>query len=109
MADCNNILEYRHEYLRMCNSYHRCDNGCPFEGKECSEIRGITEEHIQIVQKWSDENLELKPCPFCGEAQNKGFVRLYNGKYYGKCHECGVHTMDFDTAHDLIEYWNRRD
>lgn len=51
---------------------------------------------------------KLKPCPFCGEAQNKGFVHLYNGKYYGKCHECGVHTMDFDFLYDLIEYWNRR-
>lgn len=89
----------------MCDSYGTCDS-CQLEAIICTSINTLTEEHIRIVQKWSDENPELKRCPFCGEAQNKGFVHLYEGKYYGKCHGCGVYTMDFDTAHDLIEYWN---
>lgn len=108
MANCNNTLEYKHELFRMCDSYQRCCDGCPLNDKPCRGLESISEESIEAIQKWSDEHPELKSCPFCGEAQNKGFVHLYEGKYYGKCHECGVYTMDFDTAHDLIEYWNRR-
>lgn len=109
MADCSKTLDFIKELHRMCHSSEFC-SGCPLGGIDC-DCRDIYKNHtriVKIVQKWSDENPELKSCPFCGEAQNKGFVHLYEGRYYGKCHECGVHTMDFKTAHDLIEYWNGR-
>ena len=49
MANCNNTLDYIREHNRMCSTYRRCDNGCPLKGKECSEIKEVTEKHIEIV------------------------------------------------------------
>lgn len=58
--DCNNIMDYGHEFRRLCDSYLSCsDNGrCPLIGRYCNSLGRITQEEIDILQKWSDENPE---------------------------------------------------
>lgn len=58
--DCNNIMDYGHEFRRLCDSYPSCsDNGrCPLIGRYCNSLGRITQEEIDILQKWSDENPE---------------------------------------------------
>lgn len=55
--DCSKTLDYTHEFKRMCVG--KSCRGCPFLGMHCSPD-GITDEHIQILQKWSDEHPESK-------------------------------------------------
>ena len=59
--DCSKILDYVHEWYRMCNAvfYKGCDN-CPTKnaGECCYHIRFITQKHIDIIQKWSDDHPE---------------------------------------------------
>jgi hypothetical protein len=57
--DCSQVLNYIKEYNRMCeyySTYSSCDN-CPLiENPDCYIVPEITQESIDIVQKWSDEN-----------------------------------------------------
>ena len=55
--DCNKTLDYAHEFKRMCFGKSCQRDNCPFLGKSCSPD-SITDEHIQILQKWSDEHPE---------------------------------------------------
>ena len=57
--DCSKTLNYAKEYKRMCDFYD--NNGlceaCPMvEEKACHNAEKITQKHIDIVQKWSDEH-----------------------------------------------------
>lgn len=52
--DCNRTLDYVHELQRMCNGFTTC-MGCLLEGMGCLRP---TQEIINIIQKWSDENPE---------------------------------------------------
>ena len=57
--DCSKTLNYATERDRMCNYY--ADNGwcdaCPMdEVRDCHNAEKITQEHIDILQKWSDEH-----------------------------------------------------
>jgi len=59
--DCNKTLDYAHERNRMCDADKNRDcSNCPLKGVgvSCYHVRFITQEHIDIVQKWSDENHE---------------------------------------------------
>ena len=62
--DCSNILNFKREHERMCKSYKKTCHGCPFENEPiycCPEhlmLEKITEEKIDLLQKWSDEH----PC-----------------------------------------------
>lgn len=53
--DCTKTLDFSHEYDRLCHSFD-CDE-CPMHTR-CADASEITEEHIAIVQKWSDEHPE---------------------------------------------------
>ena len=53
--DCNKTLDFSHEYNRLCHSFD-CEE-CPMHTR-CADVSDITEEHIAIVQKWSDEHPE---------------------------------------------------
>ena len=99
--DCSKCLDYSHEHQRMCEAKHTeiegC-GGCELYDGEC--FSPSSQEKIDIVQKWSDENPEphektiledfiekypnadinCKKMPLCCEA-------IYIG--YTKCHECG--------------------
>lgn len=57
--NCSKTLDYAHEKKRMCDYYEICENGCPLLGaKGCRTIDYITQEHIDIVQKWSNKHPE---------------------------------------------------
>lgn len=60
--DCHKTIDYFHELMRLCDSYD--DYGCHWcplydKNEHCcgnAEIKG--ESAIEILQKWSDNNLE---------------------------------------------------
>ena len=54
--DCTKTLDYHHEKERLCASFD-CgyEHSCPLTDTDCNDV---TEEHIRIVQKWSDEHPE---------------------------------------------------
>lgn len=62
--DCSKTLNYVAERNRMCNTLEKKGNSilkckvCPLhiENCECGMTRDITQKHIDIVQKWSDEH-----------------------------------------------------
>lgn len=53
--DCSRTLDYCHEKHRMCTVYTNCE-GCPFIDMDCGFVNDVTQEHIDILQKWSDEH-----------------------------------------------------
>ncbi len=55
--NCNNTLDYVHEYERICRTFNEC-SGCPLAELHC-ELYEITPEHIRCVQAWSDANPEV--------------------------------------------------
>ena len=55
--NCNNTLDYAHEFTRMCNTFH-CSSGCPLYVLPCGAAKNITPEHIRRVQEWSDNHPE---------------------------------------------------
>ena len=55
--NCNNTLDYVHEYERMCRTFNEC-SGCPLAELHC-ELYEITPEHIKRVQEWSDAHPEV--------------------------------------------------
>ena len=58
--DCNKTLDFLKEKARMCNMYSCC-LGCPFAtpDMECAFSHNMTQEHIDIVQRWSDDHPEM--------------------------------------------------
>lgn len=57
--DCSKVLDYIHERERLCIMYTKCE-GCPLNDIDCAFVDKITPKHIDIVQKWSDENQSLE-------------------------------------------------
>lgn len=59
--DCNNVIDYGHEFRRLCDSHMSCtdeDEKCPLRGLYCNSLGRITQQEIDILQKWSDEHPE---------------------------------------------------
>lgn len=54
--NCNNTLDYTHEFNRMCNAPRFCNN-CPLRGLDCN-MSNATPEHVKRVQEWSDAHPE---------------------------------------------------
>lgn len=70
MADCSKTVEFSAELYRLCETdedeygeYGACSDTCPFNDGErnCPFDRQITQEDVDIVQKWSDEHPSPKP------------------------------------------------
>jgi hypothetical protein len=55
--NCNNMLEYAHEFNRMCKTFDCCDD-CSLCDLPCARF-AITTEHIRLVQEWSDAHPEI--------------------------------------------------
>lgn len=51
------------------------------------------------------ENVELKPCPFCGGQNILGFYSMVCNVNKGGC---GASSGYFSTVEKAIEAWNRR-
>ena len=56
-----------------------------------------------------DEDLVLKPCPFCGMPM-EGWNDLYmdDGMHYVCCHGCGARTDSSYTVENAVRLWNTR-
>lgn len=55
--NCNNTLDYTHEFNRMCKTFDCCDD-CSLCDLPCARF-AITTEHIRLVQEWSDAHPEI--------------------------------------------------
>jgi len=114
MADCSKTLEFSREFSRMCNHYGDlwdCE-GCPLQDHDYQcENRDITQEVIDIVQKWSDEHPDIKPCPFCGKSDSVE-IECDSEQFYVICScykdGCGASGGYRDTEEDAWEAWNKR-
>lgn len=57
--DCSKTLNYAKEWERMCDYFYNrsmCTE-CPlYHTSNCRVAGKVTQEHINIVQKWSDEH-----------------------------------------------------
>lgn len=123
MADCSKILEYIKEHDRMCTKYiiRLGCVGCPFQelrytnGCGCN-IGDITQQHIDLVQKWSDEHPDIKPCPFCGKSDCVEFNWEESDDSYPQVQVicdatkggCGSSSGFKDTEEEVLELWNKR-
>ena len=94
--DCNKTLDYSHELGRICRS---CDCAECLVGHLPCSVDRVTQEHIDIVQKWSDEHPEAPKltkkerafleCFKCDESCHSfrkirrvdNGVRLFNGEF----------------------------
>ena len=56
--NCNNTLDYTHEFNRMCKTFDCCDD-CSLYVLPCGAAKNITPEHIRLVQEWSDAHPEI--------------------------------------------------
>jgi hypothetical protein len=58
MIDCSKALNYVAEIQRMCKhcqDRHGCIE-CGLSEMKCSDVFAISEDHIKVVQRWSDEH-----------------------------------------------------
>lgn len=54
-------------------------------------------------------NVELKPCPFCGDmAKYHGMEALVGWVINVMCERCGARTRNYDDEAEATEAWNRR-
>ena len=53
--------------------------------------------------------MELKRCPFCGEAETSILISSFDGYWYAVvCDNCMAHTRKCRRKEDAMEAWNRR-
>lgn len=114
MMDCKNTIDYFKTKQRLCRSF-----GEPPDCGKCplctgDRVHKLTchyledkepEKAVEIVQKWVDENPELKPCPFCG---NEVGLEKIGSFYYVQCCYCFNRTAEFASDKSAIRAWNIR-
>jgi len=87
--DCFKTLDYVHEFDRLCATHTNCRE-CPFVTLDtsCGSVREITQEAIDILQRWSDEHPEPKLTE-----RDYSFLGCFNptNKYIKR--QCGVLTV----------------
>lgn len=116
MADCSKTEDFFREKARMCEALQCApcllsaeNNGT---AKSCSIFtKRHTKEAIEIVQRWSDENPEIKKCPFCGDvavAFKKFDEVMQINTYSVVCDGCGIGTGEYDIKAEAIALWNKR-
>lgn len=101
--DCSRTLDYSHEFDRMCQMYHlftgpECD-GCPHR-KICSGPDDITQKHIDLLQKWSDEHPEI--------TRKEKFEQIMKeaGLDYRFCNFKMPKSRCVDSCAECKKYWN---
>ncbi len=79
--DCSKTLDYSHELTRLCTTYEFC-KGCPLldEAIACDDALNVSQEEIDIVQKWSDEH----PEPPKLTKKERTFLECFNGNLKGR-------------------------
>lgn len=79
----------------------------PF-GLGCATEREIGCAHIPVCYKYraeTEENEELKPCPFCGGIAS---LKYFDGLYFVLCGSCGAMTKRYRDTDYIKKAWNRR-
>lgn len=56
--DCYKTLDYAHEYNRFCNKHHCADCPLSYKVHGAGTCDALTADHIEILQRWSDEHPE---------------------------------------------------
>ena len=111
--NCNNTLDYVHEYERMCNIFLSC-SGCPLLDLNCRVAKNITPEHIRRVQAWSDNHpeivltdkqveifkaLNLLGYKYIAHDKNKDIATYFSEPYKGrKSWEAGAFRLEIHSA-----------
>jgi Lar family restriction alleviation protein len=113
MADCSKTIDYLREHNRMCSNFVLCDEGCPIFAeleKSCdSAEHENTDKVIKIVQRWSDENPEIKKCPFCNDLAKMTYTTGYGYRVYSvTCDGCGANGGRSERRAEAIALWNKR-
>lgn len=114
--DCSKTLDFSKEFYRLCNTYDVGCEGCPLaDSNYTCNWYDITQEVIDIVQKWSDEHPYIKPCPFCGKSDCVEFnwkdnrvnpqVRVICNATKGGC---GSSSGFRHNEEEALELWNKR-
>lgn len=50
-------------------------------------------------------NIELKPCPFCG---NEGHLSQHGDSYIVSCFDCGAQIDYCASEEEAVKAWNKR-
>lgn len=114
MADCSKTTVFFKEWHRLCDTFPvGKGDKCPLKingvTRLCCNCGSQVYENIkkagEIVQKWSDENPEIKRCAHCGDV-----AKLFwdHGYRFVSCDGCGIRTGNYDTAAYAIDVWNKR-
>ena len=114
--DCSKTLDFSKEFHRICCTYGVGCEGCPLADSNYNcNCYDITQEVIDIVQKWSDEHPDIKPCPFCGKSDCVKFNWEDDGSYPqvqvicdATKDGCGSSSGFTDNEEEALELWNKR-
>ena len=114
--DCGKTLDFSKEFNRLGYTYDAECKGCPLENSNYScDVHDVTQKIIDIVQKWSDEHPEIKPCPFCGKSDCVEF-NWEDDEAYPQVQVicdatkdgCGSSSGFRDNKEEALELWNTR-
>lgn len=104
--DCSKTLDYAHEYKRMCNSYIGANTcrPCPMAKMNCRYAESATKEHIDIVQKWSDEHPEKPKLT----KEERAFIEAFfdKDKKYIECNTFKYGPWAFALRKDMFGFIN---
>ncbi len=111
--NCNNTLDYTHEFNRMCKTFDCCDD-CSLYVLPCGAAKNITPEHIRRVQAWSDAHpeitltgkqveifkaLNLLGYKYIAQDKNKDIATYFSEPYKGrKSWEAGAFRLEIHSA-----------
>lgn len=79
MRDCNKVLDFVHERDRMCLYYERNCLNCPWRKFDRCNTSSTTQEHIDILQKWSNEHPEKTWFDWFKEEYPNVSLKTYTG------------------------------
>lgn len=117
MADCSKTVEFSRELNRLCEieGYYACNDTCPFGEEEytCPFDRQITQEDVDIVQKWSDEHPVPNPKTYADDFFEKfpaahkvsGRPAFCRAKIYGTPCLVDGNVINIH-AEDCLSCWN---
>lgn len=115
MADCSKTVDYLREKDRMCKMFEHCADGCLFhiagsESMNCEMYENSEpEKAVAIMQNWSDNNPDLRKCPFCNDVAK--VVRTTDDDYkayFVTCCGCGAQGGSSEDRENAIALWNKR-
>lgn len=106
-VDCSNVLNYIKEYNRMCGGMICSD--CKLKDMHCSELDKITQEHINIVQKWSDEHPQITRREYFIKMCNEnGFEKIIDNFLKFEPCEHGEKYCIGENCDECINFWESK-